>query len=338
MSPVPPATATGSLEVSIVIGTLDRCDILERAIRSILDQDCAPSRYEIVVVDNGSKDRTRAVVEEICATASNVRYVVEPKLGLSNARNKGIAEARCDVVGFFDDDGTADPGWLNTMLEVFRKEPDAGAVGGLIKVGWPAEQPHWMPMSLQGYYAGCDYGPERRYLRFPDYPYGPNMMIRKSLLNAIGGFRDAVGPKGQNSMSAGEQDLFQRLYEHPIKVIYEPSAVVHHWVPASRATRKWLLKRAYRHGFSNTRMVHTRANATRLTWVRRLIQSASKSAIAAVAGSLAYLGRRPAPIVTSRIANMMYWAGIARGSLDGVIRGAVLTSSPGSGRGELSAS
>lgn len=308
-------------EVSIVIGTLDRCEMLERAIRSILDQAVDASRYEIVVVDNGSTDRTREVVAEIQRHAPQVRYVQEPQLGLSRARNRGIAEGRADIIGFFDDDGTAEPGWLATMLEVFRREPDTDALGGKIRVAWPANQPSWMPMELQGYYAGCDYGPTPRVLAYPDYPYGPNMMIRRPLLQSIGGFNAAVGPQGRNIMSAGEQDLFQRLYQHPIKVLYEPAAVVRHWVPADRATRKWLLHRAYKHGFSNTRMISMRTNRSRLKWLTLLLRSTFKAADACVSGAIGSLVRSGPPVVTARFARMNYWVGVARGAIDGVLYG-----------------
>jgi glycosyltransferase involved in cell wall biosynthesis len=316
-------------QVSIVIGTLDRCELLGRAIRSILDQGCDPRSFEIVVVDNGSKDRTRQVVEAIMAGADNVRYLTEPRLGLSIARNRGIAESRGPIIGFFDDDGTAEPGWLAKMLELFRQEPDIGAAGGLIKVAWPQNsQPEWMPMDLQGYYAGCDYGKTRRYLDFPQYPYGPNMMIRRSLLDAIGGFNEQVGPKGQNIMSAGELDLFQRLYERPIKVVYEPTAVVHHWVPAERATRKWLLRRAYKHGFSSTRMKTVSVGRTRLAWLTLMVRALFRSGLGCLAGTLGAAGRAAKPVVTSRYAHMTYWGGVARGSLDGVLRGSTLAPAP----------
>jgi glycosyltransferase involved in cell wall biosynthesis len=315
-------------EVSIVIGTLNRRELLDRAIRSILAQGCDPSRYEIVVVDNGSTDGTREVVEAIMAGAGNVHYVVEPRLGLSIARNRGIAESRGPIIGFFDDDGTAEPGWLAKMLELFRQEPDIGAAGGLIKVAWPDSQPEWMPMHLQGYYAGCDYGDARRYLDFPQYPYGPNMMIRRSLLDAIGGFNEQVGPKGQNIMSAGELDLFQRLYERPIKVVYEPGAVVHHWVPAERATRRWLLRRAYKHGFSSTRMKTISVGRSRLAWFGLLTLALCRSGIACLAGTFGAAGRLAKPVVTSRYAHMTYWGGVARGAFDGVLHGSALAPSP----------
>ncbi|HEU4780465.1 MAG TPA: glycosyltransferase family A protein [Steroidobacteraceae bacterium] len=314
-----------ALEVSIVLCTLDRATQLGNAIRSILEQDCDPRRYEIVVVDNCSKDRTPQVVQAFQAHAANVRYVYEGRLGLSTARNRGTAESRAPIVAFFDDDGTADPGWLEALLKVFREDADAGAAGGLIHVGWPAEKPLWMPVDFQGYYGACDYGNERRRLAFPQYPYGANMMIRRQFLEAVGGFNDELGAKGQNIMQGDELDVFQRLFAMNTKVVYEPRAVVHHWVPAERVTRKWLLRRAYKHGFSNTRLTHVRTGATRLTWVSLLLRAIGKSAWAAIAAAAGATVMRDNSVVTSRIAYMTYWAGVARGARDGLVRGSTIT-------------
>lgn len=310
-------------EVSIVISTLDRQLEVARAIQSILEQEVDPCRYEIVVVDNGSRDRTREVVADIMKRASNVRYVHEPRMGLSIARNRGIAESHAPIVAFFDDDGTAEPGWLHSMLQLFRDDPSAGAAGGLIRVGWPSnsDRPEWMPAELQGYYGGCDYGTSRRYLSFPQYPYGPNMMIRREHLAAIGGFSEAVGPTGQNIMAGDELDLFQRLYERRIRVVYEPRAAVRHWVPPERLTRKWLLRRAYKHGFSNTRLAYIRAGATRATWLRLLGRAIYKSSLACLSGTFGVLGLVGNSVVTSRYARMTYWAGVARGARDGLLYG-----------------
>jgi glycosyltransferase involved in cell wall biosynthesis len=93
--------------MSIVVGTLNRGEVLGGSLDSLLAQDFPKDRYEIIVVDNGCTDGTEALVRARMATAENLRYVKEPKLGLSNARNKGIAESRFELVGLFDDDATA---------------------------------------------------------------------------------------------------------------------------------------------------------------------------------------------------------------------------------------
>jgi glucosyl-dolichyl phosphate glucuronosyltransferase len=300
--------------MSIVIGTLNRADAIGRSIQSVLDQDFPKDRYEILVVDNGCTDGTEQLVRGMSATASNVRYVKEPKLGLSNARNKGIAEAQYELIAFFDDDATAEPGWLTALTDVFRREPDAGAAGGPIIVGWPTQRPNWMPASCEGYFGHCYYGTQRTYLRYPQYPFGSNMVIRKERLLQIGGFNTAVGPKGQNMMSAGEQDLFARLHEHSIKVVYEPAATVYHWVQADRVTRSWVLKRARKHGLSNTRMIgNTQSDAVGAA-MTRLLRASFRTGVGLFSATAGWLLRSEPHVVMSRLATAMYWEGITRGT------------------------
>ena len=197
--------------LSIVIGTLNRADGLRHAVESLLRQSTGASEYEILVVDNGSTDSTSDVCLSLMKLHQNLRYVREPALGLSNARNRGIAEARYDLIGFFDDDATAESGWIESYLRLFRTRTDVDAAGGPIVVKWPNGRPCWLPTTCEGYFGHCFYGIEQRLLSFPEYPFGSNMVIRRSALTAVGGFKDSVGPKGQNMMSAGEQDLFARL-------------------------------------------------------------------------------------------------------------------------------
>jgi glycosyltransferase involved in cell wall biosynthesis len=301
--------------MSVVIGTLNRSDMLEPSLRSLLRQTTAPGTFEIIVVDNGSTDRTIPLVESLIAEAPYMRLVHEPKRGLSNARNRGIAEARTPLVAFFDDDGVAEPDWAERILAVFRDEPDTGAVGGRIHVRWPADRPSWMGASLEGYYGHFDCGDRRREITLPTYPFGPNMVIRRDRLQQIGGFRSELGPTGRNLMACGETDLFQRLHQQPLKVIYEPAAVVHHVVPAERATRKWSLVRSFRHGICSATMAFLNGDRRRVVWARRCGVALGETLEAALATSLGFLGRQPQPVVMSRAGYTMYWAGFVRRSV-----------------------
>lgn len=300
--------------LSVVIGTLNRCDSLPRAIDSLLRQECPSDRVEIIVVDNGSTDATVDVAKSYSTQHARIRYVLEPKLGLSNARNAGIANARGVFVGFFDDDATAEPQWAATVLSIIDSDPEVGAIGGPIVVEWPSGKPDWMPPSREGYYGHCDYGPTRRLLTFPEYPYGSNMIIRRERLTRIGGLRDSVGPKGKNMMSAGEQDLFMRLSADPLRIVYDPAAVVHHWIFANQVTKQWLMRRSMKHGLSNTRMMNVIHAGRRGYWLILGSLAAWRCAFGAIAGCVAWLRRQPSVVVTSRFATMMYWNGILRGS------------------------
>ena len=324
-------TDSSMLRMSIVIGTLNRCEMLTRSLNSIERQTCDPRWLEIIVVDNGSTDRTSAIVAEFATRMANLRYVLESTKGLSTARNRGIAEARAELVAFMDDDGEAEPNWAETVLRVFMEEPNTDAVGGPVLVRWPNEQnrrPDWMSDSLLGYYGGCYYGPVRRPLSFPEYPFGPNMVIRRDRLNQIHGFDSRLGPTGENLMVGGETDMFYRLHQLSPKVIYEPSAIVHHWTTTRRMTRTWCLKRAFTHGISIARMQFSNDNRARAHWLRRAVLGVWRMAISAFSTSVGWITRAKPAIVMSRCATTVYWTGNVRGAVANLVATRITPSLP----------
>jgi len=118
-----------SLKVSVVIATLNRCRLLRRALESLTKQSRPPD--EVIVVDNGSTDDTRAVCQEFSNVLPLV-YVYEPNRGISRARNAGIRRATGDIFCFLDDDCVADGRWLEYMEDPFLRDPEIACVGGNI--------------------------------------------------------------------------------------------------------------------------------------------------------------------------------------------------------------
>jgi glycosyltransferase involved in cell wall biosynthesis len=86
--------------------------------------------WECILVDNNSDDSTRSVFEEVEKHyESKIRYVFEEKRGLSHARNRGIKEARGEIIAFTDDDVIVDKYWIQNIGKAF-KEYDVACVGG----------------------------------------------------------------------------------------------------------------------------------------------------------------------------------------------------------------
>src|SRR5579863_10079992 len=101
------------MDISVILCTYNRCDDLTQALAGLAASRMPQSvDWEVLVVDNNSKDRTRSVVEEFSSVYPRFRYLFEGQQGLSNARNAGIAAARGRVLAFTDDDVIIDPGWL----------------------------------------------------------------------------------------------------------------------------------------------------------------------------------------------------------------------------------
>src|ERR1700683_3187647 len=147
-----------STEVSVIIPTFNRQDLLGETMRSVLDQDSGSIQFEIVIVDNNSADDTKAFVRSVAKEASGrIRYLLEPKQGVSHARNLGIASAQAPILAFLDDDVRADPGWIVRIKQAFDNSPDIGFIGGKViarhMVSAPAwlTREHWAPLALLDY-------------------------------------------------------------------------------------------------------------------------------------------------------------------------------------------
>src|SRR4051794_14880310 len=113
--------------VSVVVPTRGRADYLEVALASLAGQDLAEP-YEVIVVDDGSSDRTPEVVA--AAGVRSLRH--ERRRTLNAARNSGVGAAAADLIALVDDDVDAPAGWLRALVEGATRHPDAEAFGGPI--------------------------------------------------------------------------------------------------------------------------------------------------------------------------------------------------------------
>lgn len=140
------------MKVTVILCTYNSCRSLATAPESVAASQMPDSvDWEVLVVDNNSSDRTRAVVEEFCRQHySRFPYLFEQRQGKSYALNTGIREARGEILAFMDDDVIVDAKWLQNLTAVFQKEGWAGA-GGRILPERTFTPPAWL--SLEGKYA-----------------------------------------------------------------------------------------------------------------------------------------------------------------------------------------
>ncbi|MBI3864414.1 MAG: glycosyltransferase family 2 protein [Planctomycetia bacterium] len=109
--------------VSVVIPTYDRAYIIGRAIESVLQQTYRS--VEVIVIDDGSTDDTRRVVE---AFGPPVRYFYQTNAGVSAARNHGLRKARGEFVALLDSDDLWLPWKLEAQVQLMRSFPDVGMI------------------------------------------------------------------------------------------------------------------------------------------------------------------------------------------------------------------
>ncbi len=110
--------------ISVVIPAYNSQGTIERAVRSALTQDYDP--IEVIVVDDGSEDRTAEVVRSIAD--GRIRLVRQPNAGPAAARNRGIGESRGEFVAFLDADDEWIPVHLTSCMKIFAERQDVGTV------------------------------------------------------------------------------------------------------------------------------------------------------------------------------------------------------------------
>jgi GT2 family glycosyltransferase len=220
--------------VAVVVATRDRPDKLERCMDHLDAQ--VYGRFSVVVVDNAPRtDAAAGVVERHRANLA-VSHLVEPRPGLSWARNLGWRCADGDIVAFLDDDEVPDPYWLCELVRGFRAAPGVGCVSGMILplcIDTPAQA--WFEQ-YGGHSKGRGFTPAvfaaDRANYDPLYPLPPfgaggNMAIRRDCLDAIGGFDVALGA-GTPALSGEDTLAFTQLLLAGYTMVYQPTAIVRH--------------------------------------------------------------------------------------------------------------
>src|SRR5260370_20743117 len=134
------------MDLTVIICTWNRARSLAAGLRS-LEASIVPNglEWEVLVVDNNSKDDTRAVCESFIAKdPRRFRYLFHGTQGKTNALNAGIREASSEILALTDDDLIVAPHWVADIYYAFQ-EFDCAAVGGKIVPVWNCRNPSWIP-------------------------------------------------------------------------------------------------------------------------------------------------------------------------------------------------
>jgi|SRR5208282_299961 glycosyltransferase involved in cell wall biosynthesis len=233
------------LNITVILCTYNRCQSLARALDSVAAQTFSESvEWEVLVVDNNSRDQTRDVAEDFCRRyPGRFRYLFEPRQGKSYALNAGIREARGDILAFLDDDVTVEPRWLQNLTSALHDGQWAGS-GGRILPMRGFVPPRWLaldgPRSLAGaLFAYWDPGDVPGELKDP--PYGANMAFRKEMFDRHGHFRTDLGPFPDSKIGFEDTEFGRRLIAGGECLRYVPSAIVYHEIDEKRVRKGYFL-------------------------------------------------------------------------------------------------
>ena len=232
------------MNITVVVCTYNRCQSLAQALESVACSRMPASvDWNVLVVDNNSRDQTPSVVEDYRRRYPNrFRYLFESRPGKSHALNAALRAAQADVLAFMDDDVKVDPDWLHNLTSCFRDPQWAGAGGRILPQAefsppsWLDTTPRYALAPLAMFDLGLDAG------ELHEAPFGTNMAYRREMFIRHGGFRTDFGPCPSGDIQHNEDSEFGcRLLTAGERLWYAPSAVVYHATPAERITQKYFL-------------------------------------------------------------------------------------------------
>jgi glucosyl-dolichyl phosphate glucuronosyltransferase len=274
------------MNYSVVVCTYNRSESLRRTLKSIREVTTPNNlSWEVIVVDNNSNDDTRLVFEEIEKNfATEIRYVFEDKQGISNARNRGVKESRGEIIAFADDDVIVDKYWIQCIDKAFKEHNDVVCIGGKILPIWEISKPDWLNQDLYTYLALLDYGDSAVYMDTPDI-YSANIAVKSEMFKKHGVFDTNLGRIPKKLYCAEETDFLKRLLNAGEKILYHPSLIVHHHIPAHRISkqymRKWNFDRGEMEGFlmehtEYSDIMHFNSRTPQILLLRHVIASLLK--------------------------------------------------------------
>jgi glycosyltransferase involved in cell wall biosynthesis len=216
----------GDPRVSIVIPTYQHSDFILRTLSSVFEQSLGD--YEIIVVNDGSKDDTSALLAPL-VDAGRITYIEQENQGQSYARNAGLSRARGEYIAFLDDDDIWPPDKLASQVAFLDANPSAGMVGGTFRVidengAFGRAGPYYPTITFESLFAANPF-------------HSPGQtLIRSSVLKEVGGLNSTI------LGGADDWDLWFRIAKQSTIVMRDEIALYYrlHAQNASKQTARLL--------------------------------------------------------------------------------------------------
>jgi len=236
--------------VSIIIPVLNEENFIADCLNAISQVDYHRDSYEIIVVDNGSNDKTTSIVNNFPVT-----LLKEEKSGCAAARNLGIKHSRGDIIISTDADCIVSKSWLRELVAVFQKKEAEGVAGEV--VAYPPKTP------AEIYAAKVRHISPQKYLSRPLLPFAAfaNLAFRREVFEKIG-YLDEDIPLGEST------DFCTRFFRQAyFKFEYAPKAVVFH---RHRTTIKSFFRQQIKYGRDHSQLYIKYKNDIPWNWQKSM--------------------------------------------------------------------
>jgi glycosyltransferase involved in cell wall biosynthesis len=236
--------------ISVVICSCGRINLIKKTILSLIEASELYKDFEIIVVDNTNGTEIASLLEEY-KNKANITYAREEEKGVSYARNRGIRQAKGEVIAFVDDDAWVDKQWLKEIDVLFR-ENDCAACGGKIFPVFTKSLPMWIKKwglaDHHGIIISHNLGDTLLdYKAGMAFAFTTNVAIRKASLLQYGMFRTDLAV-------CEDMEISQRLLNSGERIIYNPKMIVFHAIEPYRLSKLFYLRWHFRTGFNNAKI------------------------------------------------------------------------------------
>lgn len=229
------------MQLSILICTFNRCEILEQCLEHIEGMDCAFTDYEVLVIDNASTDKTALIVQRFAEKkGSKISYYFEERQGLSVARNSGLDQAKGEWICYIDDDMMLSKSFLSGFVNTV-KNADFDSYGGRYTALWLTEKPSWLDADFGDFQqekAGVEAMGDR-------FAHGCLMLFQRSILVDIGGFNIDLGMNGETVAYSEDSEIQFRLREAGYTSGFSSYLNGQHVISPHKFEVNWHLKSIY---------------------------------------------------------------------------------------------
>ena len=290
--------------LSIVICSYNRASYISGALDSLYHQSAGLDNFEAIIVDNNSTDNTAEVFKQWRASHANgsFTYLTESKQGASFARNTGAKGAKGQWLCFMDDDAIANSNYVENIIKHIKTKPEAIGFGGRIIPKYIPSAPEWMSYYVSSLVGNFDYAPTACAFENGKYPLESNMIIRKDVYDAIGGFNTELpGVVGILRIGGEGKELFYKLLALGHTIYYDPTICVEHVVEVKKLTPEYM----YRVASGIGRGEKTRTlSISKGSYFKKIIEYLFKLGAAFVIGFKYLLQCKPAktwPVIQFRI-------------------------------------
>ena len=219
--------------ISVIVPARNEERFIGMCLQSLINLEYPSNKYEIIIVDNGSTDRTYDIALQYTKLHTNIKIIQElENFTCAAAKNRGIYKAKGEIFALIDADAVASPQWLRKAIECMDYEK-ADIVGGAIK---PL---HQNPPSWWEIYDILFAYDQETFVHNLHFTAGVNTIAKKIIFDRIGLFNPKL--RWSEDLEWG-----QRAYAAGAKIVYCPEAIVYH---AVKASWKELSNRAWKEGF-----------------------------------------------------------------------------------------